>query len=393
MEPEPQDNPEDPRWERRQSAQPSMVRRPVVIACGVVLIALVAVGIGSIFRERPAREAKAAPAPQTDAVNISRDILNWTGPKTAVPGHERPEPPPPPPKQEPPPEVPKRASGGAAKPSEFDEAKKAARTAEILVENTSPKEQEAGQQGRPQPLTMPATLQQDAAGGMLSPQQRFLAKASGRQETAVQGILEEPLSPWVVQAGTTIPAALITGINSDLPGFLKATVSSPVYDSITHKTVLIPQGSVLVGQYDDQIVYGQSRVLVVWTRLLLPNGKSIQLEGMPGIDLSGLSGLKGRVNNHWWALTRAVLLSSVLSVGVRVPFGSPSGGNYHQNLAQEFSQDFSAGLNQAGQRIVQRELNRKPTIDDINPGKALLVFVHKDFVLEPWQTPVAQRSR
>src|SRR4029453_9246413 len=130
--------------------------------------------------------------------------------------------------------------------------------------------------------------------------------------------------------------------------------------SVVGNTVLIPQGTHIIGTYNNDVVYGQDRVLVVWHRLRLPNGQTIQLQGMPGIDVSGYAGLKDTVDNHLWPLFRAVLLSSVLSIGSRIPRGSPQG--FWPDLGQEFSQDFAHGTNEAGQQIVRRELQRPPTI-------------------------------
>ena len=390
MEPTTPDEVTPPEFQRRQTAEPSQVRRRVVIVGACVLGGLLMLGILSIFQDPKSRDARAAPPPKTDAVSITRDILDWKPAKPALPAHEAP---PPPERVLPPaPEAPQQASSSPAKLSERDAAAKEARTAPILVAQSVPKAQDEERRERPAVLRdVPIAEAAQAPTG--SAQERFLARVSGRQDFTVQGGLESPVSPWVVQAPTTIPAALVGGINSDLPGYLYAKVVAPVYAAYpNHYTILIPQGAELMGEYDAAIVYGQSRILVVWTRLKFPNSKTIPLEGMAGVDLSGLAGLKGRVNNHWWDLTKAVLLSSVLSVGVRVPFGSPSGQNQYQNLAQEFSQDFGAGINQAGQRIVARELSRKPTIDDITPGKAFLVFVHKDLVLEPYQ-PVVARQR
>jgi type IV secretion system protein VirB10 len=179
---------------------------------------------------------------------------------------------------------------------------------------------------------------------------------------------------------------MLTGIHSDLPGQLLAQVREPVYDTVTGRYLLVPQGAKLIGTYDHDVVYGQDRVLIAWTRLVFPNGTSLQLEGMPGVDLTGYAGLKDKVNHHLWPLFRAVLLSSVLSMGARIPFGSPE--NYHETLAQEWARDFGSAANRAGQNIVNRELNRKPTID-IRPGMSLNVFVHRDMLLQPYTDAVA----
>jgi type IV secretion system protein VirB10 len=216
----------------------------------------------------------------------------------------------------------------------------------------------------------------------------YLQQAEVLRDTRVQDQLHTPESPWMILAGDFLPAALVTGMNSGLPGELKAQVSRDVRDTVTGTTVLVPQGTVLIGTYNNEIVYGQDRVLVVWHRLRLPNGQSIQLQGMPGIDVSGFAGLKDRVDNHLWPLFRAVILSSVLSIGTRIPAGTPQG--YWPTLGQEAAQDVANNINQAGQAIVRRELSRPPTIS-IRPGMSFSVFVLKDLVLAPYPGAVARR--
>lgn len=220
----------------------------------------------------------------------------------------------------------------------------------------------------------------DAAFGQ-NGQDRKLAfvNASVDRRTSGPDRLAEPASPYVVQAGTVIPAALITGIRSDLPGQITAQVSENVYDSPTGRSLLIPQGARLIGVYDSQVAFGQSRVLLVWTRLILPNGKSIVLERQPGADTAGYSGLEDQVDDHWGALFKAALLSTLLSVG------SEAGTSGSQNdLTQAIRRGASESFNQTGQQIVGRNLNIQPTLT-IRPGFPVRVIVNRDLVLEPYQ--------
>ena len=181
------------------------------------------------------------------------------------------------------------------------------------------------------------------------------------------------------EVGGTIPGALITGIRSDLPGQITAQVSENVYDTPTGKYLLIPQGARLIGQYDSQIAFGQSRVLLVWTRLIMPNGKSIVLERQPGADTSGYSGLEDEVDNHWGALLKAALLSTLLSVG------SEAGTTGNENdLVQAIRRGGSESFNQVGQRVVSRNLDIQPTLT-IRPGFPVRVIVNRDLVLEPYR--------
>lgn len=182
----------------------------------------------------------------------------------------------------------------------------------------------------------------------------------------------------MVQAGTVIPGALITGIRSDLPGLITAQVSENVYDSPSGKFLLIPQGARLIGQYDSQVAFGQSRVLLVWTRLIMPNGKSIVLERQPGADTAGYSGLEDDVDNHWGALFKAAMLSTLLSVGSEV---GTSGSE--DEVVQAIRRGSSQSFNQVGQRVVSRNLDIQPTLT-IRPGFPVRVIVNRDLVLAPY---------
>jgi type IV secretion system protein VirB10 len=189
-----------------------------------------------------------------------------------------------------------------------------------------------------------------------------------------------PASPNVLQAGSVIPAALITGLRSDLPGEVTAQVTEDVYDSPTGRILLIPQGARLIGQYDAQVAFGQSRALLVWNRLIMPNGRSIVLERQPGTDPEGYAGLEDHVDNHWGTLFEAAVLSTLLSIG------SEAGANNNENaLAQALRQGSSQGLSQVGEQVVGRSLNVQPTIT-IRPGFPVRVLVTHDLVLKPYPT-------
>ena len=127
--------------------------------------------------------------------------------------------------------------------------------------------------------------------------------------------LQVPTSPYQVMAGTVIAASLVTGLNSDLPGRVIAQVSEPVYDTVTGQYLLIPQGSRLLGKYESKVAYGQSRALVVWQRLILPDGSSLVLDNLPATNMSGYSGLEHQVDYHTWGLIKGIALSTLFSVG------------------------------------------------------------------------------
>jgi type IV secretion system protein TrbI len=191
-----------------------------------------------------------------------------------------------------------------------------------------------------------------------------------------------PASSYVVQAGNIIPAALITGIRSDLPGQITAQVTENVFDSPTGHFLLVPQGTRLLGIYDSQVAFGQSRVLLVWTRLIMPNGRSIVLEHQPGADTAGYAGLEDEVDNHWGALFKAALLSTLLGVGSELGSTTGTGGN--SDVISALRRGSSDSLNQTGQKVVQQKLNIQPTLT-VRPGFPVRVIVNRDLVLEPYK--------
>ena len=199
--------------------------------------------------------------------------------------------------------------------------------------------------------------------------------------TYVKHTVKDPMSPYQLMAGTVLPAVLITGIDSDLPGQVIAQTRENVYDTATGKYLLIPQGTKIIGTYDNMISWSQDRVMQVWSRLVFPDGSSILLDGMPGADLAGKSGVADAVNYHYGRLTYAVLLSAFMSVGATSYGGNVDG--YYPTLRQQIGASVGADLNRAGQKIVDRQLNVAPTIQ-VRPGFKFTVMVNKDLVLRPY---------
>ena len=198
----------------------------------------------------------------------------------------------------------------------------------------------------------------------------------------VAGHLEKVRSPYEVKAGSVIPAALMTTINSDLPGEVIAQVTQPVYDHVTGRYVLIPQGSRLIGRYDSQVAYGQNRAMVVWTRVIFPNGASINFGNMTGTDPSGASGVADQVNDHFGQLARGIVLSSLLSMGAASAQSAQA--RTSGAIAVNAGASGVATETQAvGSRIAERDMNRQPTIV-IRAGAQMRVLVSKDMVLEPY---------
>jgi type IV secretion system protein VirB10 len=215
-----------------------------------------------------------------------------------------------------------------------------------------------------------------SGGGSEQAGKRNFLRASAGAPTESGHRVAQPASPYVVQAGSVIPAALITGIRSDLPGTITAQVTQNVYDSVTGKHLLIPQGSRLIGEYDSQVTFGQNRVLLVWDRLILPDGRSIQLDRLPGADAAGFSGLQDRVNQHWGGMLRAALISTLLGVGTEV------GNSNDDDLIRALRQGTSESVGRTGQDIVRRQMNVQPTLT-IRPGFQLRVIVTRDIVMTP----------
>lgn len=189
--------------------------------------------------------------------------------------------------------------------------------------------------------------------------------------------LVSPRSPYQVMAGNLIPASLVTGLNSDLPGQVIGQVTENVFDTVTGQHLLIPQGSRLMGRYDSVIAFGQSRALVVWTRLILPNGDSIQLDNLPGSDSQGFAGLKDKVDKHTWQFIKGAALSSLLSIGSEL---ASDDGDRLTRALQNAGQD---AANIAGQRIIDRNLNVQPTLK-VRPGWRFNVIVSRDLILKPY---------
>nr|WP_246374982.1 TrbI/VirB10 family protein [Pseudochelatococcus contaminans] len=204
----------------------------------------------------------------------------------------------------------------------------------------------------------------------------FLNAEVDRRTVAPDRVMP-PASPYVVQAGSVIPAALITGIRSDLPGQITAQVTQNVYDSPTGALLLIPQGTRIIGEYDAGVTFGQRRVLLVWNRLILPNGRSIVLERQPGADASGYAGVEDGVDYHWWDLMKAAGLSTLLAVGAELATSD------EDRLVRAIRDGAQDTVNQAGQQIVQRQLQVAPTLT-VRPGFPVRVIVARDLVLEPY---------
>ncbi len=203
--------------------------------------------------------------------------------------------------------------------------------------------------------------------------------AADSDESRLSARLSPPRSRYEVQAGHVIPAALVTELNSDLPGRVIAQVTASVFDSVTGDHLLIPQGSRLIGTYRDGARHGDNRILLAWTRLILPNGWSINLENMDASDPSGASGLRDRTDNHLDRLAAAIVLSSIISVGANEAEDNESNG-IMPSLGDAAAQQAAA----TGSRIVDRELAVRPTLR-VRAGAPVRVLVTRDLMLRPYR--------
>jgi len=192
--------------------------------------------------------------------------------------------------------------------------------------------------------------------------------------------LQTPSSPYQLMAGTVIAASLVTGLNSDLPGFVIAQVTENIFDSVSGRFLLLPQGSRLIGKYDNVVAFGQERALVVWQRVILPDGSSVVIDNLPATDTGGYAGLADQVDLHTWQLLKGVALATVLGVGSELVFGN-SGDS---DLIRALQLSTQSTTNRAGQRLIERHLNVQPTIT-VRPGWPLRVIVHKDIILRPYR--------
>jgi type IV secretion system protein VirB10 len=251
------------------------------------------------------------------------------------------------------------APGPAAADPELQQALQDARQARSsrLVVQTSPRA------APPSPAVAPAE-----ARAALPPGGAARGSALG---------LHPPVSPYLLQAGSTIRAALVTGVDSDLPGEVVAQVTEDVFDSVSGRWKLIPQGARLVGTYESRVGSGQSRAQLAWTRLILPDGRSVALEKEPGADAQGFAGLSDQVDRHGRTIAGAALVSTLLGVGAELGAGSGE-----SQLLQALRTGVAGSVNQAGQQLVGKSLEVSPSLR-LRPGLPVRVLVTHDHVLEP----------
>ncbi|NSY99564.1 IncP-type conjugal transfer protein TrbI [Agrobacterium tumefaciens] len=186
-------------------------------------------------------------------------------------------------------------------------------------------------------------------------------------------------SLYELKRGSVIPATLITGINSDLPGRITAQVSQNVYDSTTGHRLLIPQGAKLFGRYDSKVSFGQSRVLVVWTDLIFPNGSTLQIGGMAGTDAQGYGGFHDKVNNHYWRTFGSAALIALIGTGIDASLPESSTLATQETASDAARRNFAESFGRVAEQTISRNLNVQPTLE-IRPGYKFNVLVDQDIV-------------
>lgn len=201
-------------------------------------------------------------------------------------------------------------------------------------------------------------------------------------------IVAAPPGSWLL-AGTVIPAALLTGVNSDIPGRVIAAVTQDVRDSITGKDVVVPQGTRLIGRYDTQVAFGQRRLQLLWTRLIRPDGSSLQLDNLPATDPAGLAGLEDEVDSHWKEVFVGAALSSLIGVAAELVAPDSRADDRVIVATRQSAQDT---VDQVGQQVIRRGLDVRPTLT-IRPGFPIRVIVSRDLSFRsPAIAPTPLRS-
>ena len=284
------------------------------------------------------------------------------------------------------------ASSGTARDPEAERAgaerkrlaseEQAARASSVLVQlsRATPGNSATPPTEPPPPSASPSMSEPAVAGtASLGPQQHKLDFVRSIDGDTNSHSLTGPFSPSTLSAGTIIPASLITGLNSDVPGMVIAQVTENVRDSATGRTVLIPQGARLIGEYDSVVAFGQKRALLVWSRIVFPDGSSVRLDSMPATDAAGYAGLEDKVDFHEWRLLKGILLSSILGAGTEFSAGGNDG-----DIVRALRDTTWQNGSRAGDQIVSRNLDVQPTLT-VRPGWPVRAIVHKDLVLSPWR--------
>jgi type IV secretory pathway VirB10-like protein len=348
---------------RLRAASPSVTRvsRRALIICGAVLATGVSAALGWSLVERrkvaPEPAFAPAPPPPEGIANLPRDYIGHPG--TPVLGPPLP--------------------GDLGRPMLHAEAE----GRDVVAGAPPPSRSPYGQVSAAPTATSPSEPARGlfvATAAPTVPPSASVAERAGPvpatdpRVTSVER-LQGPASPYILQAGAIIPAALVTGLRSDVPGMAIAQVTQDVFDSLGGGHLLIPQGARMIGEYDAQVASGQDRLGVIWTRLILPSGRSIVLDKLPGADAQGMAGLHDGVDRHGREVLGAAALSTLLAIG------SESGSTDESDLVRAVRRGAAQGVTDVGQQAVGRSLARAPSLT-IRPGTPLRVLLTRDLVLE-----------
>lgn len=256
---------------------------------------------------------------------------------------------------------------------------KAARESGVLVQNrqaSTPTEPAAvGSSPAPASDTDKVALDPDRDPNAQGRKAAFVGKRDATGDINPYALAALP-SPYTLSAGSVISASLITGLRSDLPGLVTAQVTENTFDSATGRILLVPQGARLIGSYDSVVAFGQKRALIVWQRIIMPDGSSLRIDNVSATDPSGYAGLADRVDLHSWQLLKGVVLSTLLGVSSELALSGQS------DLVQAIRMSTQDNVARAGDQITQRNLGIQPTIT-IRPGAPVRLVVHKDLILAP----------
>ncbi|HDX6256507.1 TPA: conjugal transfer protein TrbI [Campylobacter fetus subsp. venerealis] len=209
----------------------------------------------------------------------------------------------------------------------------------------------------------------------------FLSKL--RNNGYLEQLKQKPISAYEIKAGWNIPAVLITGVNSELPGQILAQITQNVYDTATGKYLLIPQGTKAVGDYSNNVIYGQSRLLVAWNKLIFPNGDTLNIQSMQGASMDGYTGFEDQVDNHYFRIFGSAFLLSSITAGIALSDNSQ--GNEIETARDKAIGQAIQQMGQVASEMIRKNMNISPTLE-IRPGYKFNIFVTKDIILEPLET-------
>lgn len=277
-----------------------------------------------------------------------------------------------------------QASGAAYDaPLAMDGRKFEARGGGPVSNDADPQERTAGIQRAGAADLYATALQAGIGGENLDPNGQRVKERFFNADIKELGYLPNRVvpqfSPYELKRGSVIPATLITGINSDLPGRITAQVSQNVYDSPTGHRLLIPQGAKLFGRYDNKVSFGQSRVLVVWTDIIFPNGSTLQIGGMAGTDAQGYGGFHDKVDNHYMKTFGSAVLIALIGTGIDMAMPESSTLATQDTASDAARRNFGETFGRVAEQTVSKNLDVQPTLN-VRPGYKFNVLVDQDIV-------------